>query len=335
MTAGHEQVEITLRTYEGSFNGTVTANSRTYYGVYTHTAALLGIFGENLPGYQPPTGTPDDLTAEQKQDLDDGLRAAQIALFGKLSAQVDASASGNLSIVRYTDDLRFYAGVLTSDWSPAATPEEQKTALLRLFKCVDNHVKDYYGNTKLLLRGGHQGDWGGYYGALGEALYIAENLIDDDGIYGSDAFKAFLDEEFTTGTSDGETSLKDVDFDGGTLTRRAAWGRCLKANFDFARSRLSLIYNQVLFTYEGAWEAHEGLRVIGSTFYQGRTRSHAILGETLGVVPFLGEEVLAVVPAELGHGARIGALGGAALVLGETPDLAAAINHVSAKGITV
>ncbi|UIX29195.1 Tat pathway signal protein [Streptomyces sp. GQFP] len=292
MTAGREQVEITLRTYEGSYKGTVTANSRTYYGVYTHTAALLDVFGEDLPAYQPPTGTPDDVTDEQKQDLIDGLRTAQVALFGRLSAQVDASASGNLSIVRYTDDLRFYAGVLTTDWSPASTPAEKKTALLRLFKCVDNHVKDYYGNTRLLLRGGHQGDWGGYYGALGEALYIAENLIGDDGVYGADAFKAFLDEEFTTGTSDGETSLKDVDFDGGKLTRRAAWGRCLKANFDFARSRLSLIYNQVLFTYEGAWEAHEGLRVIGSPFYEGKKRSHAVLGETLGLVPFLGEEVL-------------------------------------------
>ncbi|UIX29203.1 ROK family protein [Streptomyces sp. GQFP] len=41
-----------------------------------------------------------------------------------------------------------------------------------------------------------------------------------------------------------------------------------------------------------------------------------------------------VVPAELGHGARSGALGGAALVLGETPDLAAALNNLSAKGST-
>ncbi len=105
-------------------------------------------------------------------------------------------------------------------------------------------------------------------------------------------FRAFLDEPFTTGTQEGETSLKDVDFDGSPLTRRAAWGRCLKANFDFARSRLSYIYNQMFFTYEGAWEAHEGLRVIGSTFYEGKKRSHAILGEALGTVPFLGEEVL-------------------------------------------
>ncbi|MFI6335303.1 Tat pathway signal protein [Streptomyces sp. NPDC050535] len=292
MTRGRDRVEITLRTYTSGFTGTVTADSRGYYGVYTHTAAFVDAFAEDLPDYRPPTGSPADLGDQEKQSLVDGLRAAQIALFHKLSAQVDASAAGNLSIVRYVDDLRFYAGVLTTGWSPAATPAERKAALLRLFKCVDNHVKDYYGNTRLLLRGGHQGDWGGYYGALGEALYIAENVIGDEDVYGADAFKAFLDEEFTTGTSEGETSLADVGLDGGTLTRRAAWGRCLKANFDFARSRLSYIFNQVLFTYEGAWEAHEGLRVIGSPFYEGRRRSHAILGETLGFRPFLGEEVL-------------------------------------------
>ncbi|MGW3409697.1 discoidin domain-containing protein [Streptomyces sp. NPDC000888] len=292
MTTGREQVEITFRAYEGSYSGKATQDSRGYYSVYTHTAAQLDVSGEDLTTYHPPASTPDDISDEAKQKLIDGFRASQITLFKNLSAQVDASASAKLSIVRYVDDLRFYAQALTTDWCPAATAEEKKAALLRIFKCVDNHVKDYYGNTRLLLRGGHQGDWGGYYGALGEALYLAENLIADDDIHGADAFTVFLDEEFTTGTQDGDTSLKDVDFDGGKLTRRAAWGRCLKANFDFARSRLSYIYNQVLFTYEGAWEAHEGLRVIGSPFYEGRERSHTILGETLGFIPFLGEEVL-------------------------------------------
>jgi predicted NBD/HSP70 family sugar kinase/biotin operon repressor len=41
-----------------------------------------------------------------------------------------------------------------------------------------------------------------------------------------------------------------------------------------------------------------------------------------------------VIPAELGLGARVGALGGAALVLGETPDLAAALNRMNAGTAT-
>ncbi|WP_405930245.1 Tat pathway signal protein [Streptomyces sp. NBC_00827] len=292
MTTGRDQVEITFRAYEGSYTGKATQKSRGYYSVYTHTAAQLDVSAEDLPSYAPPAGTPDDINDAAKQALIDGFRASQVTLFNNHSATMDSSDSAKFSIVRYVDDLRFYANVLTTDWCPARTAEEKKKALLRLFRSIDNHVKDYYGNTRLLLRGGHQGDWGGYYGALGEALYIVENVISDADIYGTEAFTALLDEEFTTGTPEGETSLKDVDFDGGTLTRRAAWGRCLKANFDFARARLSYIYNQVLFTYEGAWEAHEGLRVIGSEFYEGRKRSHALLGETLGTVPWLGEEVL-------------------------------------------
>ncbi|NGO10150.1 fibronectin type III domain-containing protein [Streptomyces sp. HC44] len=292
-TRGQETAEITLRTYDNAFNAKVTADSRGYYRAYTHTGAYLDVSDEPQADYTPPTDTVADLSEEQKQALVDDYVASQAKLFSDYSARIDASATARLSIVRYQDELRFYATALTqSSWCPAQSAADRKAALLRVFKCVDNHTKDYYGNTRLLARGGHQGDWGGYYGALGEALYVVENLIADNDVYGRDAFEAFLDEPFTTGTSEGETSLKDVDFDGSPLTRRAAWGRVLKANFDYARSRLSYIYNQVMYTYEGAWEAHEGLRVIGSAFYEGKARSHRIAGEALGWLPFLGEEVL-------------------------------------------
>ncbi|WP_151481050.1 fibronectin type III domain-containing protein [Streptomyces albicerus] len=292
-TKGREHAEITLRTYDNGFTAKVTADSRGYYRAYTHTGAYLDVSGEPQADFTPPTDTVADVSEEQKQALVDGYVAGQVKLFDGYSAKVDASATARLSIVRYQDELRFYATALTqSSWCPARSAAEQKAALLRVFKCVDNHTKDYYANTKLLARGGHQGDWGGYYGALGEALYVVENLIADNDVYGREAFEAFLDEAFVTGTQEGETSLEGVDFDGSPLTRRAAWGRVLKANFDYARSRLSYIYNQVMYTYEGAWEAHEGLRVIGSAFYEGKARSHRIADEALGRLPFLGEEVL-------------------------------------------
>ncbi|USQ86185.1 fibronectin type III domain-containing protein [Streptomyces phaeoluteigriseus] len=292
-TRGRRQVEITLRTYHVSFSGKVTEPSRGHHRAYTHTGAHLDVADEPQGDFTPPTEPAADLSDAEKQKLVDDYTAAQVKLFNDFSATIDATADARLSIVRYQDELRFYATALQqASWCPAQTPAERRTALLRIFKCVDNHTKDYYGNTRLLARGGHQGDWGGYYGALGEALYIVENIIADDDVHGRETFEAFLDEEFTTGTSDGETSLKDVGWDGGTLTRRGAWERILKANFDYARSRLSYIYNQIMYTYEGAWEAHEGLRVIGSTFYEGKERSHRIAGEALGWLPFLGEEVL-------------------------------------------
>ncbi|MBZ9644021.1 hypothetical protein [Streptomyces sp. PSKA30] len=289
-TRGRTRAEITLRTYDSGFSNKVTADSHDYYRAYTHTGAYLDLADDPQADFTPPTDTVADLDDTAEQALVDGYVADQVKLFNSLSAKVDASPTGNLSVVRYVEELFFYGGALArASWCPAKTPAEKRAALLRVFKCVDNHTKDYYGNTKLLARGGHQGDWGGYYGALGQALYLVENVTADNDVYGREAFEAFLNEPFTTGTEEGETSLKDVDWDGGPLTRRAAWERVLKANFDYARSRLSYIYNQVMYTYEGAWEA---LRVIGSRFYEGKARSHRIVGESLGWEPFLGEEVL-------------------------------------------
>ncbi|WP_199621215.1 LamG-like jellyroll fold domain-containing protein [Paenibacillus alkalitolerans] len=294
-TVGKETVEITIK----SFNpwGNMTSDTRGYYSAYTHTQAYINVDGETQgykfkPDQNPDTMLTPDLTDAEKQALIDDYMQSHIDFFNGLSNKVDSSAGGKMSIVKYQDELMFYADVLKQSWSPAKTPEEKRAALQRIFKTIDNHVIDYYGNTRLVLRGGHQGDWGGYYGALGEALYIVENLIKDDTIYGEAAWGAFLDEPFVTGTTEGEFSLAGVDWEGGELTRREAWERVLKANFDFARTRLSYIYNQVYYTYVGAWEAHEGLRLIGSSFYEGKERSNQILLESLGIRPFLGEEVL-------------------------------------------
>lgn len=291
-TTGRRLVEITVRTYDANFTAKVTADSRGYYRAFTHTGAHLDTEGEQHTAFTPPTEPAPDKTPAEKQALIDGYTASQVKLFDDYSAKVDATATGRLSIVRYQDELRFYAQALLQDWSPARTAAQRRSALDRILKSVDNHVKDYYGNVRLLASGGHQSDWGGYYGALGEALYIVENLLADDSVYGTAEFSRFLDQPFATNTADGPNSLAGVDWNGGELTRREAWERVLKANFDFARSRLSYIYNQVMYTYEGAWEAHEGLRLIGSPHYEGRPRSHAILLEALGARPFLGEEVL-------------------------------------------
>ncbi|WP_051250631.1 LamG-like jellyroll fold domain-containing protein [Paenibacillus harenae] len=293
-THGRDTVEITLRTFSNSFGTNVDQASRGYYNAYTHNEAYLDVSDE-VQGSKLEEGKSylrDDITEEEKQTIIDKYTLSMINTFNTYSARIDGSPGAKISIERYKDELRFYASALHYDWSPAKTADEKRAALERIFKVIDNHVKDYYGNVRLVTWGGHQGDWGGYYGALGEALYIVEQLIKDDAIYGDAAFNALLDQPFATGTVNGPYSIEGVDWNGGELSRREAWERVLKANFDFARSRLSYIYNQVLYTYEGAWEAHEGLRMIGSSFYEGRERSHQILLEALGGQPFLGEEVL-------------------------------------------
>lgn len=291
-TQGHEKVEIIVRTFPSSLTASATEKSRRYYQAVTHTSPKLTLPAEDDTDYKVTTKAAPALSAEDEQQKVDSYRTKQIDSFNALSAKADADKTSVMSIERYKDDLRFYAETLSTDWSPARTDAERTAALERIFRTIDNHTKTYYSDVKRLGSGGHQSDWGGYYGALGEALYIVEGLIEDDDVYGKAKFKEFLAQPFSTGTTAGKNSLADADWDGGALTRGEAWERVLKANFDFARTRLSYIYNQVMYTYEGAWKAGEGLRVIGSHFYEGKERSHAIAGEALGSRPFLGEEVL-------------------------------------------
>lgn len=84
-----------------------------------------------------------NLTDGEKQALIDGYMQGHINFFNGLSNKVDSYAGGKMSIVRYQDELMFYANVLKYEWSPAKTPEEKQAALQRIFKTIDDHVKDY------------------------------------------------------------------------------------------------------------------------------------------------------------------------------------------------
>ncbi|WP_454853793.1 hypothetical protein [Promicromonospora soli] len=294
-TQGHDRVQVTLRTYHPSVAATASAPSRPYYAVTTHLEPALlpqTADGELDTGYAVTTQARSPIGAEEQQAKIDAYRTQQVADFDALSVKADSAPTAVLSITRYVEELRFYAECLSMDWCPADTPAEKRAAIDRILRSVDNFTRQYYGDVRSLASGGHQSDWGGYYRALGEALYIVEPLLVDPEIMGSDAFEAFLDEPFVTGTTDTPNSIAGVDWSGGELTRREAYERVLKSNYDFARSRLSYISNQVYYTYEGAWEAHEGLRIIGSEHFEGTQRSHQILGEALGLRPFRGEEVL-------------------------------------------
>lgn len=304
-TTGQEIVEITLRTYVLSYRTLAgqtgfekaTDISRRFFSAGTHTVPALPP-STLLPHPDPkaedpgpdPAWKPGRPSPEEEAATIEGFRRWQVNHFTALECMADAGKP--LPISRYEDDLRFYAEALLMDWSSTGTPERKRQGLKRIFASIDHYTREYYGNVLLLGTGGHQSDWGGYYAALGEALYIVENLIADQDVLGAEEFASFLDEPFSTGSEEGPASIADAGWDGAPLTRRAAWERVLKANFDFARSRLSYIYNQVMYTYEGAWKAHEGLRIIDSPFYQGRERSHRIVREFLGIEPFLGEEVL-------------------------------------------
>ncbi|HMR49730.1 MAG TPA: hypothetical protein PKE40_10655 [Arachnia sp.] len=280
---------MTLRTDSGA---NATQPSRGYYEVLVHDRPSIPADLVDEDPSVPAAVAAARPTAQAQQTQIDSYRTKQLDRFQALSAKVDGSPTGRMNIAKYENELRWYAEALNQSWSPAQSAADKRAALDRIFLTIDRYTKMYYGDVRSLGSGGHQSDWGGFYAELGEALYIVENLIADEAVLGEDAFAALLAEPFATGTSEGPNSIAGVDWDGGPLTRGAAWERVLKANFDFARTRLSYISNQVHYTYEGAWRAHEGLRVIGSEFYEGKERSHRILREIWGVEPFLGEEVL-------------------------------------------
>ncbi|GAB6011318.1 hypothetical protein [Viscerimonas tarda] len=290
MTKGKESVEITIKSLSSR-----QREKRKIYQAYSHINPCIDVSNEqqgelNLSDKNAILA--EDIPEVEKQEWLQAHRQKQLDDFNAFSDRLDKSPDAKISIEKYRDDLRYYASVLMQTWSPAQTNAEKKRALLRIFQVIDNYVKDYYADTRLVVHGGHQGDWGGYLGALGDVLYIVEPLIADDTVLGKAAFNRLLNESFVTNTVEDKFSLAGLDWNGNELNRKEAWERALKANFDFARARLSYIYNQVYYTYEGAWKAHEGLRIIGSDFYEGKERSHQILRTALGIGPFLGEEVL-------------------------------------------
>lgn len=171
-----------------------------------------------------------------------------------------------LSITKYVEELRQFCMILFEPYCPV----ENKTEAVKLIiNCINLYVKDYFENPQTLLHNSHQSDWGGYYGELGQALYIIERLIDKDW------FANYLSSPF-----DAKRTVKE------------AWEICLKANFDFASSRQSYIYNQTYYTYEGAWKAMAGLGVIKSKYYIGNEKCDLILKEALGIAPWMGEHIL-------------------------------------------
>ncbi|NDW17747.1 Tat pathway signal protein [Dysgonomonas sp. 216] len=287
MTKGKEKVELTI-TSEGK-----QVNRQVYKG-YVHTNPYIDFSNEKqgTKHIDLENIVAKGLSENDKNTLLAQYREKQIEDFNKFSKKLDDDPLAKISIVKYQDELRYYALSLLEPWCPAQTNEEKKKVLFRIFQVIDNYVIDYYKDYRLVTRGGHQGDWGGYLGALGEALYIVENYINDDNVLGQSEFNKFLDQQFKTNTKESKYSLPEADWAGKTLTRRSAWERAFKANYDFARARLSYIYNQVYYTYDGAWKSHEGFRIINSDFYEGKERSHQILKEALGMGPFLGEEVL-------------------------------------------
>jgi hypothetical protein len=279
-TKGKREIFLTLR-HAQQYDPIGEVHGRIFEG-FTHTEPWVELEGVKLS----PRSLPVKKYSEaETAALSEGyIKKQQSAFLESLSS---LRRGEKISITKYVESFRQFCMILFEPYCPLQSSAEKGEAVSLVLNCIDLYVRDYFADVRTLAHTSHQSDWGGYYGELGQGLYILSPLIKDDKIFGNDKFFAYLNEPFNCDTNDGEFSVC-----GKSITRKSAWERCLKANFDFASSRQSYIYNQVYYTYEGAWKSMAGLGVIDSSLYIGDERCSTILLEALGIAPWKGEHIL-------------------------------------------
>ncbi|MBQ8540217.1 MAG: hypothetical protein IJ435_01955 [Clostridia bacterium] len=258
-TKGKSEITLTLRQAEPY--DTLDEIFGTIYEGYTSTSPNL-----SLPKSTATAAlkAPKEYTCDDIAGFSQSYINSQVEFFN--SSLKKLRQGEKLSITKYVEELRHFIMVLFEPYCPLADKSE---AIVLILNCINLYVKDYFENPKTLLHNAHQSDWGGYYGELGQGLYLIEPFLNRE------EFLGYLSTPFNE-----------------HLTKKEAWELCLKANFDFASSRQSYIYNQTYYTYEGAWKAMAGLGVIGSKYYIGKEKCDLILKEALGLAPWKGEHIL-------------------------------------------
>ncbi len=242
--------------------------SEPYDDVVEPNGSIYELYSATSSTFPLPENTPEPIHKDKKaidiQACSEQYINSQIKFF--TSALQKLKVGEKLSITKYVEELRHFCMMLFEPYCPGVNKEEIAFLVLN---CVNEYVKDYFENPTSLLHTTHQSDWGGYYGELGQALYLIEPFLERD------RFNTYLSTQFNS-----------------SLTKKEAWEICLKANFDFASCRQSYIYNQTYYTYEGAWKAMAGLGVIKSKYYIGKEKCDLILKEALGIAPWCGEHIL-------------------------------------------
>lgn len=258
-TKNKSEIELTIRQAE-PYDDVLEVHGRIFEAYSTVSPTF------DLPENKTPVSAKSstEYTLDDAKAFSDKYIEKQVEYFNNSLEKLRCGEK--LSITKYVEEFRHFCMMLFEPYCPL---DDKSEAVDLILNCINLYVKDYFENPQSLLHTSHQSDWGGYYGELGQGLYIIEKLIDKD------KFKAFLSSPFD-----------------GKRTKKEAWELCLKANFDFASCRQSYIYNQTYYTYEGAWKAMAGLGVMGSKYYIGKEKCDRILKEALGIAPWLGEHIL-------------------------------------------
>ena len=272
LTHGRRTLTLTIRTigpisgyaltggYDG-YQGRMVKPSRGYYRAYTHTTPALAGLESEKQGVAPPPPP-----VRPSQDGPAAVAAFQSRVNGHLRDLM--AASGRMQ----PGDIAYLAAATQYPWTAAGQDtDHRQTALNQVVAKIDDQAQRLT-EPDVYAKGGYQADWGGVFAPVGEAVYWMDKTLTPA------QWKTLLDQS--------------IPVNGQTLTRREAWTRMLKGNFDYARTHVARISNQAEICLYGAYRSNKGLQIIAPDVAEPEEAAKRFLFEAAGIAPYLGNDVL-------------------------------------------
>jgi hypothetical protein len=277
-TRERNRITLTIRTigpisgyslgggYDG-YQGKMRRESRGYYRVYTHTTpALAGLEGEKQGAVPPPPPVRFALSEPRPGNLD--VRAAD-----RFAQQLNATGT------MPPNDIADFARLAAQLWSTLGEATRQK-AITQLVAKIDAQSANAY-DPNFFAKGIYQGDWGGSFAPVAEAIFYMNKFVP------LKSWQPLLGETIT---------VKDE-----AQTRRQAWTRMIKGNFDYARTHIAHISNQAMFCLHGAYRSNRALQIINPAVAEPEETGKRFLFEAAGIWPFRGNDILDANGRLIGH----------------------------------
>jgi hypothetical protein len=272
LTHGQKSLTLTIRTigpisgyalgggYDG-YQGKMTAPSRGYYRAYTHTLAALSGLDAEKQGVAP--APPPVRPSQNSGPL---LEAYQSRINGHLRDLL--SATGRMQ----PGDIAYLAAATQQPWTIAGQDADHRNAALRQVVAKIDDQAQRLTEPDVYAKGGYQADWGGVFAPVGEAVF-------------------WMDKDMTAAQWNALLE-QTLSVNGQAETRRDAWTKMLKGNFDYARTHVARISNQAEICMYGAYRSNKGLQIIAPAVAEPEASAKRFLFEPAGISPYLGNDIL-------------------------------------------
>jgi fibronectin type 3 domain-containing protein len=253
----------------GNYQFLMDTDSRGIYRAYTHVDPYLNVAGETQ-GSAPATTVRPSPGEETLRYNGSFYTYVKNRINDRLSTSISSDSSTFVSTFS-VDDVAFLARSYSVSGlsGETALPGYQNTAVVtRVVALLDAFAQSYYEDSSRA-----QG-WGGAYGALGQAIFFLQD---------------YQDAQLLT-----STILDTVvdDGDGGSKTRREAWGDMLYASREYGRlSNRRTISNQAILADGNIYSANKGLQGIGDSRAFSEEVALRYVKEACGLLPWQGVDL--------------------------------------------